>query len=158
MRWILDIANGLFYMHRCRECHGNLRGDKILISDENVAQITDIGMSRFRKYWSEDSVRGCEQSDRWTAPEVLGGANPSTFSDMFSFGLVCIEIFTEAIPFPEYFSMGATEQILLGERPSQPEMMPDDFWKCVEQCLHPHPYHRPSIYTVLKGSYFKNID
>ncbi|KAK7685551.1 hypothetical protein QCA50_011418 [Cerrena zonata] len=135
MKWMSDIANGLLFLHKNHRFHGNLRSEKILISDDGVAQLTDLEMSSFTKYWSEHRIQGKYLGIRWMAPEVLKGANRSPSSDVFSFGLVCIEIFTGNVPFPQVICTEACRQMMNGERPDRPETMPDECWHLVKQCL-----------------------
>ena len=42
---VADIASGLEYLHRHKLCHGDLRGDNVLIDDKLQALLTDFGLT-----------------------------------------------------------------------------------------------------------------
>lgn len=62
--------------------------------DPPHALIADFGVAIVTK--NLESIRPATRQDmtspRWSAPEVLGGENPSKESDIYSFGMVMIEV------------------------------------------------------------------
>ena len=104
---MVDVAKGLDYLHSHGLIHGDLKGvsaygypliaplisapqPNILVDVSGHACITDFGLVRD----TLGIVCVAEgQSARWTAPEVLAETGaPSTEADVFSFGMVMVEV------------------------------------------------------------------
>ncbi|KAJ7577104.1 kinase-like domain-containing protein [Mycena floridula] len=96
-RRILEIAQGLQYLHSQGIVHGDLRGSNILVNEEWHSCIADFGLAVF----AEATFATTHQagSIRWMAPELhdphsfgLKTWQRSLSSDVFSFACVCIEV------------------------------------------------------------------
>ncbi|THU83993.1 kinase-like protein [Dendrothele bispora CBS 962.96] len=130
LRLVVQIASGVAYLHNFNPpvVHGDLKGNNILIDTHEQAIITDFGLSKVMEdvtsmssssstsnsspnedrkvVSSSDFFAG---STRWMAPELIqmlvedeGGKIPqvTTFSDVYAFGSVCLEIATGQLPYP----------------------------------------------------------
>jgi len=92
---------------------------------------------------------------RWTAPEILKGATKITREvDIFSFGMVVIEVFTGEYPFTDLASPSVMFRITSGGRPDRPpgaqELgLVDPIWNMTVNCWQQDPVHRPMITTVV---------
>ncbi|KAF7328248.1 Serine/threonine-protein kinase STY8 [Mycena venus] len=102
-----DVSKGLLYLHSENVVHGDLCGRNILIH-ERRACLTDFGLAAFVELETsiKTSTRG--GSPRWMAPElhlpdVYQPGLPfrrTPASDVWAFGCVCCEIWSEGqIPF-----------------------------------------------------------
>ncbi|KAK7685538.1 hypothetical protein QCA50_011405 [Cerrena zonata] len=141
--WISEIASGLACLHKNGIYHGGLRREKVLISDDGVAQLTDAMMTPFQRQ------RDGEPNIRWVAPELYEDAHITSFSDVFTFGLLCVTIFTDAVPFPDLAPNLAGMRIMKGSQPSQPATMPDEIWTLIQQCFDFDPQRRPSMSYIV---------
>ncbi|KAF5353500.1 hypothetical protein D9756_008126 [Leucocoprinus leucothites] len=99
MPFVLDIAKGLEYLHSENITHGDLKGANVLISDAEVACITDFGLSTVLTGSTFAYTPGTGPvafSPRWLAPELLSIYNsnqlPTKSSDVWAFGSVCYEV------------------------------------------------------------------
>jgi serine/threonine protein kinase len=65
-----------------------------IIDEAPQALIADFGLAIVTR--NPDSIRTATRQPcniaRWTAPEVLNGANPTKESDIYSFAMVMIEV------------------------------------------------------------------
>ena len=95
-------------MHSHGMIHGDLKGvsaykysiavslidalqPNILVDDSGHARITDFGLVQDTSSAVVSIAEG--QSTRWTAPEILEETGiPSTEADVFSFGMVMVEV------------------------------------------------------------------
>ncbi|KAJ7170996.1 kinase-like domain-containing protein [Mycena filopes] len=109
---IHEIAVGLQYLHSQSIVHGDLRGANILLDDQGHARLADFGLSTFADGPLVPTKRG--GSLRWMAPELIDPEScelvsfQRTFaSDIYSFGCVCLELYTGKPPFSEIPSEGA---------------------------------------------------
>jgi serine/threonine protein kinase len=70
-----------------------LRQATILVNDNGRAMLTDFGSASV--VWNSEDIS--QEIIRWCAPEVLGGdvvsgTRPTYASDVFSFGMVVLEV------------------------------------------------------------------
>ena len=105
------MAEGLNYLHANHTIHGDLKGagsfskpyqvalltpnqPNILIDHNGRARLVDFGLASIVHGASSISTsRGQGYTARWTAPEILmGGNNVTREADIFSFGMVVIEV------------------------------------------------------------------
>ncbi|CAM0877174.1 unnamed protein product [Alopecurus aequalis] len=90
---ILGIAKGVYYLHKQHVLHRNLNPTNILLDSDMTPVIIDFGLSVMLdgddNATISDSFRGTKG---YIAPEKNLGSNLSTKSDVFSFGIILIEI------------------------------------------------------------------
>ena len=94
-----DMANGLDYLHTdVQIVHKNLHASNILISSSGQAKISDYAMPHIVNF---DEVHpSTEDNLVYAAPEVLENfQNTSYQSDIFSLGILNLQLVTEASPF-----------------------------------------------------------
>ncbi|EKM78777.1 hypothetical protein AGABI1DRAFT_12585, partial [Agaricus bisporus var. burnettii JB137-S8] len=97
---VLDIIAGLRYLHASDIVHGDLKLKNVLMSDNGHALIADFGISHLVLSTNLSSAQFSNGSTRWMAPELhTVGNRPTLYSDMWSFGCLCHEVFTCKVPF-----------------------------------------------------------
>jgi len=84
------------------------------------------------------------------APEQFN-SNPTTSSEVYSFGIIIWELFSHQIPYPEAYNDG---QIAIHKLNSEykfrfPQNTPPLLKSLSEKCLNSNPDNRPSIEGVL---------
>ena len=108
---LLDVAEGLAYLHAKHTIHGDLKGvsacsgspstvltsfyqSNVLISRRGRARLSDFGFTSVVRGLNSvlvPELRGCTL--RWAAPEVIRGRSGGTQeADIYSFGMVVIEV------------------------------------------------------------------
>ncbi|CAO2826345.1 unnamed protein product [Amaranthus hypochondriacus] len=93
----LGIARGMTYLHEeCRDCivHCDLKPENILLDDYYSAKVSDFGLAKLinpkdHRYRTLTSVRGTRG---YLAPEWIANHPITSKSDVFSFGMVLLEI------------------------------------------------------------------
>eukprot|EP00917_Polyrhabdina_sp_WS-2016_P026057 GHVP01055999.1.p1 GENE.GHVP01055999.1~~GHVP01055999.1.p1 ORF type:complete len:397 (-),score=93.47 GHVP01055999.1:3766-4956(-) len=88
----MSIGNALKGIHSLDIIHMDIKPDNILISDEGV-KLCDFGLSRD----TEDPDDFIEGDRRYMAPEIFS-VGPSKESDIFSLGIVLLEMLTMETP------------------------------------------------------------
>ncbi len=84
---------------------------------------------------------------RWAGPEVLTSKKLSKYSDVWSFGVTCWEVFTNAdIPYLEKQTKAeVAEFVFKGGRLKQPQGCPNGMWEVFASCWFEQPIFRPSF-------------
>ena len=123
-----------------------------------LVRLTDYDLASI---WSDSDQAIWSDSDqametytcfRWQAPEVLTNVAerlPEP-TDVFSFAMLAVEVFTGNHPFPDIKGINFALAILAGNRPARPKNIPDDVWELVEKCWNDNPGARPEIGDVVK--------
>ena len=95
-----DISLGLVYLHSNGLIHRDLTGNNILMIAGTRAKITDFGMSKLANP-QMDSLTICPGNTLYMSPEALDETKNYTAKlDVFSFGVIIIQILTRQFPNP----------------------------------------------------------
>ncbi|KAG6917273.1 hypothetical protein DXG01_003221 [Tephrocybe rancida] len=91
----------------------------------------------------------------WMAPERLlpenfgfKNAKPTFASDVFSYAMLAIEVYTGERPHAPAPQEMAAVYTMTNRRPRRPPNVPDPVWKIIERCWSVNAYDRPSIFDV----------
>ncbi|KAL7083919.1 hypothetical protein ACP275_14G191800 [Erythranthe tilingii] len=95
---IVGTAQGLLYLHEhCerRIIHRDIKADNILLSEDFEPQICDFGLSKWLpKQWSHHNATKFEGTFGYFAPEYFMHGIVDEKTDIFSFGVLLLEIIT----------------------------------------------------------------
>ncbi|KAH8833074.1 kinase-like domain-containing protein [Flagelloscypha sp. PMI_526] len=155
--FVLDIANGLEYLHSFSPpiVHGDVRGANILVQDDLTCCLADFGLARISdtQPLTGSSTSAPQGSARWCAPEVFAPESfpdaPKEKRDVFAFACTVVEIYSGKAPFAQ---IPTEYQVLVeipkGKRPLRPVCLPSELWMLVERCWPHRPSERISMSEV----------
>jgi len=156
MKFFLEAARGLAFIHGHNVIHGDLKPQNILVDENNVVHISDFGLSKTKSsatMHASTTVPGF--SLFYAAPEVFATGKMSPASDIYSFGIILWSVTTERPPYEDQLGhpLQIMMQVQLGTRPklsSLPKGTPEDFKNLIVKCWDPTANNRPSFLEVLE--------
>ncbi|XP_059077167.1 putative leucine-rich repeat receptor-like serine/threonine-protein kinase At2g24130 [Cryptomeria japonica] len=110
----IDVAHGLEYLHHdcpLQVVHCDLKPSNVLLDANMTALVTDFGISRLTGTNSGDSLStttfALKGSIGYIAPEYALGGNVSTKGDVYSYGILILEMITRKRPSDDMFVVDA---------------------------------------------------
>ncbi|XP_010463405.1 PREDICTED: L-type lectin-domain containing receptor kinase IX.2-like [Camelina sativa] len=180
----LGLASALLYLHEeWDQCvlHRDIKASNIMLDSDFNVKLGDFGLARLVNHDSGSHKTGLAGTFGYMAPEYVMKGSASKESDIYSFGIVLLEIVTgrkalERKQEDEYSTDGESDDISLVERVWElygkqevmtscvDEKLGKDFDKKEAECLvvlglwcaHPHKNSRPSIKQAIQVLNFES--
>ncbi|XP_018798455.1 PREDICTED: vascular endothelial growth factor receptor 1 isoform X9 [Bactrocera latifrons] len=156
--WAFQVARAMDYLSSRKVLHGDLAARNILLCEDNVVKICDFGLAR-SMYKSENYKKQGEAPlpIKWLALESLSDHIFSTYTDVWSFGIVLWEFFSLAkVPYP---GMDPNQSLYLkikdGYRMEKPPYANNELYDIMLECWSTNPESRP-LFKVLE-KYFARM-
>lgn len=99
LRIAIEIAKGLQHAHRQGVIHRDLKTDNLMLTEHGIVKITDFGLARIL---SDEHPTGDEETVgtiAYLSPERAQGLPVDLACDIYSLGIVLIELFAGRLPF-----------------------------------------------------------
>jgi len=147
-RMVTDTAAGMAHLTSCRFIHRDLAARNVMVDTELICKVGDFGLSRA----GGSSAASGEEGDgiaaedyyrssngvfpiRWTAPEAMESMRFSQATDVWSFGIVVLEIYLDgARPYLGMKNAEVIQKVLAGYRAPKPVPMPDALYPLLLSC------------------------
>uniref|UniRef100_H2LBZ6 TXK tyrosine kinase n=2 Tax=Oryzias latipes TaxID=8090 RepID=H2LBZ6_ORYLA len=146
-----DVCEGMEYLEAHSFIHRDLAARNCLVNEHNVVKVSDFGMTRYVLDNQYTSSSGAKFPVKWSPPEVLHYSKYSSKSDVWSYGVVMWEIFSEGrTPFENRSNMEVVTDITRGIRLYRPHRASKQLYTIMYRCWHETAQGRPSFSDLLE--------
>ncbi|RIA99651.1 kinase-like domain-containing protein [Glomus cerebriforme] len=169
-----DIAKGLNFLNAVKIVHRDIRSENIVITDRNIAKITNFKVSRAFES-ATNNLAVDKECVRHSSPEMLRRGMTGevvdkdrkkkydTKCEVYSFGILLWEIAECKTPYEKYDDfMEITQKVVSGYRePFTPNSgIPEEYQELVNDAVHQNPGKRPIFSQMLTTlqDIFNNYD
>ncbi|XP_069028330.1 tyrosine-protein kinase Tec isoform X1 [Embiotoca jacksoni] len=142
----LDVSEGMEHLEANGFIHRDLAARNCLVNDALVVKVSDFGMARYVLDDQYTSSSGAKFPVKWSPPEVFNFCKHSSKSDVWSFGVLMWEVFTQGqMPFEQSPNHEVVTLITQGHRLYRPKMASPTIYDIMQLCWHERPEERPSF-------------
>lgn len=136
LEWFVKITEALAYAHKKGVLHRDVRPANVLISNEGIVKVADLGTSRYllESPWASTRIG----SPPYMAPEHFKGK--ATFqSDLYSMGILMYESLAGSLP---YYNKDPRQLArIVGEGGAEPihnlnHQIPEDMSRVIARAMH----------------------
>nr|XP_055045472.1 tyrosine-protein kinase TXK isoform X1 [Misgurnus anguillicaudatus] len=146
-----DVCEGMEYLEENKFIHRDLAARNCLVNERSVVKVCDFGMTRHVLDNQYTSSTGSRFPVKWSPPEVLHFNKFSNKSDVWSFGVLMWEVFSEGkIPFENRSNVEVVEEVTQGGRLYRPHRASGPIYNIMYKCWHERPHGRPSFSDLLQ--------
>lgn len=96
--YVVEVLDGLDYLHSHDVIHGNLRASNILTIASGNSKLSDFGLPIPRV---QGGPKSSVERFNWSSPEVVKNQGASSTSDIWSLGCTLVELLTGNPPYSD---------------------------------------------------------
>ncbi len=153
------VLKGLVDIHKKNLIHRDIKGANILLCEDGTAKIADFGVGvHLINEKSRNSKKG---SPYWMSPQVALNNDYDEKTDIWSFGITCIEMINGEPPYCELKPRCVMEKIAKSPPVVEDlidfEYHTDEFIDFAKKCLEINPVNRPTAKELLKHIFIVNF-
>ena len=129
---VREVASALDYLHSCGIIHGDIKSMNVLLSLSGTAKLCDFGgaVQLLTSIASSASAAGggnAAMTLAWCAPELFSDGSKCAATDMYAFGVLMWECYTQQVPFHRVSPGLIGDKVKAGVRPALPAAPVDGF-------------------------------
>lgn len=141
-----QIASGMAYLERNKKIHRDLAARNILVGDNNIVKVADFGLAKIIEDDEYNPKHGTKFPIKWTAPEAAMYQRFTIKSDVWSYGILLVELTTHGqVPYPGMTNRDVIDQVERGYRQPRPPVCPKSMYEMMLKCWDKKPEERPTF-------------
>ncbi|KAJ6690839.1 SERINE/THREONINE-PROTEIN KINASE TNNI3K-RELATED [Salix koriyanagi] len=160
LRFALDIARGINYLHECKPdpiIHCDLKPKNILLDNGGLLKIAGFGLIRLSNI-SPDKAKLApgtltDHSNVYMAPEIYNDEIFDRSADAYSFGVILYEMLEGVQPFHPKTPEEAVKLMCLEKKRPQFKIKvrsyPPELRELIDECWHSEPVVRPTFSEII---------
>eukprot|EP00993_Chasmostoma_nieuportense_P004831 NODE_547_length_2094_cov_20.133706_g507_i0.p1 GENE.NODE_547_length_2094_cov_20.133706_g507_i0~~NODE_547_length_2094_cov_20.133706_g507_i0.p1 ORF type:complete len:666 (+),score=151.92 NODE_547_length_2094_cov_20.133706_g507_i0:54-2051(+) len=156
--FLREILKGLLQLHSQHTIHRDLKSDNILCAPDGSVKLGDLGACASLSDGGRTTFIG---TPHWMAPEVIRGVEYDEKADIWSLGIVAIELAMLEPPYHTLQWMHAITAITDGPSPHLEDLgfhvWPPAFHDFVNLCVRKSPAERPSAVQLMHHPFLSNV-
>ncbi|XP_061524702.1 tyrosine-protein kinase Tec isoform X2 [Phycodurus eques] len=142
----LDVCEGMRHLESSSFIHRDLGARNCLVNDSLTVKVSDFGMARYVLDDQYTSSLSSKFPVKWSPPEVFNFCRYSSKSDVWSYGVLMWEAFTEGrMPFEQRGNREVVTLVTKGHRLSRPTLATETVYDIMRLCWQERPEDRPSF-------------
>jgi len=151
LKILIGVASGMVHLSSLKIIHKDLAARNILLDEHCSPKIADFGLSKIMEQVQSSAATATKQFGplRWMAPECFTESTFSEASDVWSFGIVCVEVLTQRTP---YYDITELAQFVFkfahGLRPNAYIPNQSPLRDVIERCFRENPSERPNFLQI----------
>jgi serine/threonine protein kinase len=154
-----EAAKGISWLHALQPViiHRDLKPENILIDSKGiVVKVADFGLSLVKDHSKTEAeeMKKIRGSPAFMSPEALRGEPLTPGTDVYSFGMILWELYTQLSPY-DTLDVSTFEELIIeicdnNTREAIPQDCPAALRKLITQCWQKDPAKRPNFLQVIK--------
>jgi hypothetical protein len=152
MKWVtLNVLRGLCHIHEKLRIHRDIKSDNILLGSNGVVKIADFGFAAqlTKQKQKRKTTLG---TPYWMAPELIRGKKYDSKVDIWSLGILIMEMAEGDPPLMELPMLKALVEISKKGVPPlrEPDRFSEQFRDFLGKCLNMKPTSRPTSHELIQ--------
>ncbi|XP_051947367.1 tyrosine-protein kinase Tec [Xyrauchen texanus] len=144
-----DISQGMQHLEEHGFIHRDLAARNCLVNSSLVVKVSDFGMARYVLDDKYTSSSGSKFPVKWSPPEVFNFCKYSSKSDVWSFGVLMWEVFTEGkMPFEHNANHEVVLKVIQGHRLYRPKNAAVHIYRIMQMCWMESADERPTFSNI----------
>lgn len=151
VKMALDVARAVQYFLSQNFIHRDLKSQNLLVQPNFIVKLCDFGLARenVKRKGGHAKNMSIVGTDEWMAPEIILGEDYAEEADIFSYGMVLVELITREKP-PQRYPQSCFDFPVDEFKQKVPEDCPAEFSELALDCVKYEPSQRPKIENILQ--------